>query len=104
VAACVAALQQPVHGVFNLTDGQPESMAAFTTRVAILAGLPPPPRVSWGEAQSRISPGILAFLRESRLITSRRIQELAWTPRYTDLDAGIRASLAEMGWMTAAED
>jgi nucleoside-diphosphate-sugar epimerase len=104
VEACLAALQKRVSGVFNLTDGQPESMAAFTTRVAALAGLPSPPGVSWAEAQSLMSPGILSFLRESRLITSHRIQNLSWAPRYADLDAGILASLAEMGWRTTGQD
>lgn len=98
VEACVAALDRPVSGAFNLTDGQPESMAAFTSRVAILAGLPRPRRVSWAEAQTLMSPGILAFLRESRLIMSRRMPELGWQPRYADLNEGIRASLVEMGW------
>ncbi|NWJ42011.1 MAG: NAD-dependent epimerase/dehydratase family protein [Geothrix sp.] len=98
VAACLAALDRPVSGAFNLTDGAPESMAAFTIRVAKLAGLPAPRRVSWAEAQSVMSPGVLAFLRESRLVTSRRMQELGWTPEYGNPDDGIRASLVEMGW------
>jgi len=97
-AACAAALDHPVSGVFNVTDGAPESMAAFTSRVANLAGLPAPHRVSWAEAQTLLSPGLLAFLRESRLVTSRRWQELVWTPTYGNPDDGIRASLAEMGW------
>ena len=98
VAACGAALDRPVAGVFNVTDGAPESMAAFTIRVANLAGLPAPRRVSWAEAQTLLSPGLLAFLRESRLVTSRRWQELVWTPTYGNPDDGIRASLGEMGW------
>jgi len=97
VGACVAALERPVRGVFNLTDGLPESMAAFTTRVASLAGLPAPPEVTWAEAQEILSPGLLSFLRESRLVTSRRAEELGWTPRYGNPGAGILASLAEMG-------
>ena len=102
VSACVAALERPVSGVFNVTDGAPESMAAFTTRVAVLAGLPAPRRVSWADAQTAMSPGILAFLRESRLVTSRRGQELGWSPEYGNPDDGIRASLVEMGWAPRA--
>ena len=98
VAACLAALARPVSGVFNLTDGAPESMAAFATRVAILAGLPLPRRVTWAEAQSEMSPGLLAFLRESRFVISQRSQELGWAPRYGNPDDGICASLIEMGW------
>jgi nucleoside-diphosphate-sugar epimerase len=99
VAACAAALARPLSGAFNLTDGVPESMAAFTARVAALAGLPPPCRVSWAEAQTRLSPGLLAFLRESRRVVSRRTQELGWTPKYGNPGDGIRASLVEMRWV-----
>jgi len=95
VAACLAALDRPVGGVFNLTDGHPESMAAFTTRVARLAGLPAPPQVDWAEAQQVLSPGLLGFLRESRLVMSRRALELGLCPM--DPEAGIRASLKAMG-------
>lgn len=98
VAACAAALDHPVSGVFNVTDGAPESMAAFTIRVANLAGLPAPRHVSWAEAQSVLSPGILTFLQESRLVTSHRSLELGWTPEYGNPEDGIRASLVEMGW------
>jgi nucleoside-diphosphate-sugar epimerase len=97
VEACLAALERPVRGVFNLSDGHPESMAAFTTRVAKLAGLPPPPLVDWGEAQRVLRPGLLAFLREARLVTTRRGVELGWCPRFGDPEAGIQASLLEMG-------
>ncbi|WLT30777.1 NAD-dependent epimerase/dehydratase family protein [Geothrix sp. PMB-07] len=100
VEACVAALERPAAGAFNLTDGAPESMAAFSRRVAALAGLPPPRQVSWAEAQTQLSPGLLAFLRESRLVTSRRREELGWSPTYANPEDGIRASLTEMGWMS----
>lgn len=104
VEACLAALERPVAGVFNLTDGQPDSMAGFMSRVAALAGLPAPPRVSWVEAQSSMSPGILAFLRQSRRVMSCRGQELGWTPRYGKPGDGIRASLREMGWVGPIRD
>ena len=98
VAACLAALARPVSGPFNVTDGQPESMADFTTRVAGLAGLPAPPRVTWAEAQRVLSPRLLAFLRESRRVETRRALELGWTPQYGNPGEGIRASLMERGW------
>jgi nucleoside-diphosphate-sugar epimerase len=103
VGACLAALERPVAGVFNLTDGLPESMAAFTARVANLAGLPTPPKITWAEAQEILSPGLLSFLRESRQVTSRRVEELGWTPRYGKPGSGILASLAEMGLIAAPE-
>lgn len=98
VAACLAVLERPVTGVFNLSDGHPEPMAVFTRRVAALAGLPPPPEVDWVEAQRALSPGLLAFLRESRLVLSRRLSvELGLTPRAPE--TGIRESLREMGYL-----
>ncbi len=104
VDACLAGLERPVEGVFNLTDGLPESMADFMARVASLAGLSAPPRITWAEAQRVLSPGLLSFLREARRVTSRRMQELGWTPRYGQPGAGIRASLAEMGLAVASKD
>ncbi|GLH70913.1 hypothetical protein GETHPA_24460 [Geothrix rubra] len=96
VAACEAALERPVSGVFNVTDGWPEPMAAFTTRVAALAGLAPPREVGWSEARDLLSPGLLAFLRESRRVCNDRlVRDLGVAPR--DPEAGLRASLAEMG-------
>jgi nucleoside-diphosphate-sugar epimerase len=103
VEACAAALTRPVSGVFNLTDGAPESMAGFLVRLAALAGLPSPRRVSWADAQALMSPGILAFLRESRRVTSRRMPDLGWAPRYGNPADGLRASLLEMGWAVVPE-
>ena len=96
VAACLAALARPVAGVVNVADGCPESMAAFTARVAVLAGLPAPPEITWAEAQDTLSPGLLAFLRESRrVLNARLVGDLGVTPRGPE--AGIRDSLREMG-------
>ncbi|WP_257310272.1 NAD-dependent epimerase/dehydratase family protein [Geothrix fuzhouensis] len=96
VAACLAALARPGAGVVNVADGCPESMAAFTARVAALAGLPAPRKITWAEAQDTLSPGLLAFLRESRrVLNPRLVRELGLTPRGPE--AGIRDSLREMG-------
>ncbi len=104
VGACLAGLERPVAGVFNLTDGLPESMADFQARVAVMAGLPAPPLITWAAAQRILSPGLLSFLREPRQITSHRAQELGWVPQYANPGAGIRASLTEMGLAIASED
>jgi nucleoside-diphosphate-sugar epimerase len=97
VTACVAALERPVRGVFNVTDGQPASTTLFVQRTAALAGLPPPPLVARSEAAERIGAGMLAFLDESRRVDNRRMRaELGVEPRYADLDAGIAASLRQM--------
>ena len=95
--ACAAALMRPVSGVFNVTDGNPASTTEFVQRTAALAGLPPPPLVALADAGGRISPGMLAYLGESRLVDNRRMrEELRFAPRYGRLDDGIAASLAAM--------
>ena len=40
----------------------------------------------------------LSFLDESRVVDTRRMRDvLGFTPRYTDPEAGIKASLTEAG-------
>ena len=95
--ACVAAIERPVEGVFNVGDGDHSSTAVFLEATARLAGLPPPELVSLAEAPGRISPGMLAYLVESRRVDARRMrEELGVTPRYETVAAGVEASLAEM--------
>jgi nucleoside-diphosphate-sugar epimerase len=94
VTACAAALERPVGGAFNVTDGNPASTTEFLQRTAAIAGLAPPPLVALADAPGRISAGMLAFLRESRRVDNRRMrEELGVELRYADLDAGIAASL-----------
>jgi nucleoside-diphosphate-sugar epimerase len=96
-SACVAALERPVTGVFNVTDGDPSSTTVFLQRTAELAGLPPPPLVPLAEARTRIAPGLLSFLLESRLVDNGRMRAvLGVEPAYGRCTDGIAASLAEM--------
>ena len=98
VSACVAALDRPVDGVINVGDGDHASTTVYLQRVAALAGLPAPRLVTREEAAAQIGPGMLEFLFESRRVDTRRMRdELGVVPRH-DLDAGVAASLAEMGW------
>ena len=98
VSACVAALDRPVGGVINVGDGDHASTTVYLQRVAALAGLPAPRLVTREEATTQIGPGMLEFLVESRRVDTRRMRdELGVVPRH-DLDSGIAASLAEMGW------
>jgi len=96
VAACEAALERPVAGAVNVADGDHRSLGAFMERVAGLAGLPAPRRVTLEEARRALSPGMLAFALASRRVLNRRLtDELGVRPM--TLDEGLRASLAEMG-------
>jgi nucleoside-diphosphate-sugar epimerase len=97
VTACVTALKHPdARGIYNVGDGNPATTSEFFTRVALLAGLPPPRQVDLEEARRVLSPAMLSFAGESRRVSTARIcRELGFAPRYASLDEGIRASLAE---------
>jgi nucleoside-diphosphate-sugar epimerase len=97
VTACVAAIERPVAGVCNVGDGDHSSTTVYLQATAELAGLPPPELVSLADAAGRISPGMLAYLVESRRVDTKRMrEELGVTPRYGTVEAGVAASLAEM--------
>jgi nucleoside-diphosphate-sugar epimerase len=95
VEACVAAASNPeARGVYNVTDGNSCTSTDFLDRVARLANLPPPPRVSMDEAQLTFSPERLSFINESRRVGNERmLKHLGVKLRYGDMDAGIRQSL-----------
>ncbi len=95
VEACVAAALNPeARGVYNITDGNSISATEFLDRVAHLANLPPPPRVSMDEAQLTFSPERLSFLNESRRVSNERMRRhLGVVLKYADVDEGIRQSL-----------
>ena len=95
VEACVVAAGNPeARGVYNVTDGNSCSSTEFLDRVAHLAHLPPPPRVSMDEAQLTFSPERLSFLNESRRVSNdRMLKHLGVKLRYADMDEGIRQAL-----------
>jgi nucleoside-diphosphate-sugar epimerase len=95
VTACEAAIEnKEARGVYNVSDGNSVSSTSFIDLVAQLTGLPHPPRVSMEEAQLTFSPERLSFLNESRRVSNDRMRKhLGVKLRYTDLEAGIRASL-----------
>ena len=97
VTACVAAVESPASGVFNVGDGDHASTSEFLLKTASLAGLAPPRLVSLAEARGQVSPGMLEFLVESRRVDTTRIRdELGVIPRHDTLESGIAASLREM--------
>jgi nucleoside-diphosphate-sugar epimerase len=98
VASIVAAMDHPAAaGAYNITDGDYSSTTRYLQEVAATAGLRAPELVSRAEARRRISPGMLAFLLESRRVDNARMRtELGVRLRYPDMPSGVRASLAEM--------
>lgn len=98
VAAIVAAIdRRAAQGIFNVGDGDHTSTTVYLQETARAAGLPAPALVSRAEASQRIAPGMLSFLLESRRVDNTRMRdELGVQPRYPTVQAGLRASLAEM--------
>ena len=77
---------------YNISDGQPTTMADYFTRCALHLGLPPPPQVSIDEARRLFTPAMWSFMEESKRLRVERLRaELRFTPAYPDLDAGLRA-------------
>jgi len=98
VRACVAAGIAPAadRRIYNVADGNHASATEFLQRIAAIVGLPPPPLVSRARAMKELPQAARSFLAESRLIDNRRmIAELGVSLKFTDLDAGIEASLRE---------
>jgi nucleoside-diphosphate-sugar epimerase len=96
VSACVAAGTSPrADGrIYNVTDGTEDSATDYLLRVARIGALPTPPLVSRAEAERSFPATSWSFLRESRRVDNRRmLRELGVELAYSDLDAGIRASL-----------
>lgn len=96
IAACRAAMQRGQAGAaYNVSDGQPSNMIDYFNRIADATGLPRPPLVSRDEID-RLSPGMRAFMEESKRLDNRRMrEELGVELRYPTLEAGLAACLAE---------
>lgn len=93
VACCLAAMQDSTSpGIYNVGDGDHRSGTWFADEVARQAGLPPPRKISRGEAAQECSPMRLAFLTSSRIVDTTRMRVfLGVEPRSPE--DGIRDSL-----------
>lgn len=92
---CLRALRHAPDGAtYNVADGEASTMTEYFYMVADIAGLPRPPCVPFANAAQHISPGMMSFLNESRILDcSKLFDELKPELRYPDLATGIRASL-----------
>lgn len=95
-AACVAALHLGgANRAINVVDDSDLRMADYFERVAAAFALPPPPRLSRREAETRLSPMQMSFMRESRRIGNQRLKtELKLRLAYPTIDDGIAEALA----------
>lgn len=97
ISVCQAAMRRGKPGaVYNVSDGQPSNMTDYFNRIADVTGLPRPPVVS-RDGIGQLSPGMRAFMEESkRLVTRRMHEELGVELRYPTLEAGLAACLDEV--------
>jgi nucleoside-diphosphate-sugar epimerase len=96
IAACRAAMARGKPGAaYNVSDGSPSNMTDYFNRIATVAGLPRPPVVGRADIDA-LSPGMRAFMEESKRLDNRRMrEELGVELRHKTLEAGLKASLAE---------
>jgi len=88
---CLAAMARGRDGaVYNVSDGHPSTMIDYFDRIANLAGLPRPPQIPLAEAEGRLSPGMLSYMRESRRLDNRLMrEELGVALKFPDLERGL---------------
>jgi nucleoside-diphosphate-sugar epimerase len=85
-------------GPYNASDDSEMKMGDYFDLVADRTGLPRPPRVSRAEAEARISPALLSFMRESRRLVNRRMKaELDVRLRYPTVFEGVPRAAALHG-------
>ncbi|KND55755.1 Nucleoside-diphosphate-sugar epimerase [Candidatus Paraburkholderia kirkii] len=79
--------------VFNASDDTDLRMADYFDRVADAYGLPRVPRISREQAQTRLEPITLSFMRESRRLSNARLKrELRYVLRHPSVDEFLRAN------------
>lgn len=95
---CVAAGEKNKPAtIYNVSDGQPGTMAQYFTETARALNLPLPPEISWQEAQRVMSPEMLSYLSESRRIdNTKMLEELGVKLLYPDLQAGLAACVQSL--------
>ena len=90
-AICMAAAEHGPNGeIYNISDGCDSNMTRYFFQVADYLNLPRPPTVSWQEAESVLSAGMLSYLRESRWMdNSKMLSKLKIKLKYPDLSSGL---------------
>lgn len=90
--ACVAALFRGApQRAYHVSDDGESKMGDWFDRVADLAALPRPPRLTRQQARTALSPLALSFLSESRRLDNRRLKrELRVALRCPTLEAAFR--------------
>lgn len=89
---CVAAADRGAAGdVFNVSDGHPGSMTSYFNACADLLGFPRQPQVTLDEARHVMSPLMLSYVTEARIVdNSRMLERLAVTLHYPTMREGLQ--------------
>ncbi|MBX3617528.1 SDR family oxidoreductase [Nitrosomonas sp.] len=91
---CAAIHHAKPHRIYHASDDSQLKMGQYFDLVADRFGLPHPPRISRNQAQQQISPAMLSFMNESRLLNNLRIKkELRVKFLYPIVNDGIKAVL-----------
>jgi nucleoside-diphosphate-sugar epimerase len=77
-------------GIYNASDDSHLKIGEWFDLLADRAGLPRPPRIARREAQARIPPELLAFMRESRRLDNGRLKRILGAQlRYPTVHEGL---------------
>lgn len=89
---CLAALDRGGDGeIFNVSDGTSVTMTGYFNAAADRLGLPRPAQVTMEEARRVMSPLMISYFTESRVVDSRKmLDRLGVTLLYPDLEAGLK--------------
>jgi nucleoside-diphosphate-sugar epimerase len=94
-AICLAAADRGEGGdIFNVSDGHPSSMTAYFNACADLLGYPRQPQVNMEEARRVMSPLMLSYVSDSRIVdNTRMLQRLGIRLKYPNMMEGLQACL-----------
>jgi len=91
-AVCRAAADRGEGGdIFNVSDGHPSSMTSYFNACADLLGYPRQPQVSMAEARRVMSPLMLSYVSDSRVVdNSRMLERLNIRLKYPSMREGLQ--------------
>ena len=82
--------------VYNIADDRPESASEVTACAFRLLGKTPPAPIPFEEAAKGMSPMALSFYADCRRVSNTKMkEELGYTLKYPDYEAGLKAILAQ---------
>lgn len=89
---CLAALEKGRDGeIFNVSDGSVGTMTAYFNAAADVLGVPRPRQVTLEEARKVMSPLMISYFTESRVVDNKKmLRELGIKLLYPDLEAGLK--------------